>query len=115
MLDREVKPYAVIAIGGDTSIPDRLRAKWEDPVKQKAENLVLDNNEFLIDNPAAPLQSQTFIEMGVRLQQVINDATYKFILGDIDEAGFQKVVDKWLADGGQKIIDEYSADYEASK
>ncbi|MCA0758716.1 extracellular solute-binding protein [Paenibacillus sp. N4] len=115
MLDREVKPYSVIAIGGEMSIPDRLRAKWEDPIKQKAENLVLDNNEFLIDNPAAPLESKTFVEMGERLQQAINDATYKFILGDIDEAGFQKVVDKWLADGGQKIIDEYTADYEASK
>lgn len=114
-LNREVKPYVSIAVGGEMTIPDRLRAKWEDPVKQKAEDLVLDNNEFLIENPASALESKTFTEMGVRLQQLINDATFKFILGEIDEAGFQKVVDKWLADGGQRIIDEYTADYSASK
>lgn len=116
MLDREVKPYSgAVAIGGQSTIPGLYRVKWEDPLKQRAEDLVLDNNNFLIDNPASGIESRTFTEMGARLQQMITDATYQFILGDLDEAGFQKVVDKWLADGGQKMIDEYSAAYASSK
>jgi len=115
MLDRELKPYSgAIAIGGSSTIPGLYQAKWEDPLKQKAEELVLDNVDFLIDNPVAPLESLTFNEIGARLQQMINDATFHFILGEIDEAGFQAVVDKWLADGGQKIIDEYTEAYNAS-
>lgn len=114
-LDREVKPYAVIGAGGDMSSPARYKAKWEDPIKQKAEELVVDNNDILIENPIAGLESNTFTEMGVRLQQTIDDATYKYMLGEIDSDGFRAVVDKWLADGGQKIIDEYTAEYQASR
>lgn len=116
VIDRELKPYSgAIAIGGSSTIPGLYQAKWEDPLKQKAEALVLDNVDFLIDNPVAPLESLTFNEIGARLQQTINDATFQFILGELDEAGFQAVVDKWLADGGQKIVDEYTAAYNASK
>ncbi|MBB6632853.1 extracellular solute-binding protein [Cohnella thailandensis] len=116
LLDREVSPYRTsIAVGGDISIPERLREKVEDPLAQKANELILDNVNFMISDPTAPLESKTFVEMGPRLQQSINDATYQFILGEIDEAGFQKAVDKWLADGGQKIIDEYTAAQAASQ
>lgn len=116
LIDRELKPYAgAVSIGGTSTIPGLYQPKWEDPLKQKAEELVLDNVEFLIDNPVAPLESITFNEVGARLQQMINDATFHFILGEIDEAGFQTVVDKWLSDGGQKIIDEYTEAYNISK
>ncbi|CAM3374326.1 extracellular solute-binding protein [Marinicrinis lubricantis] len=115
LIDREVKPYAGLVVGGEQSIPGLLKAKWDLPVKQRAEELVVDNNNFLIHDPTAPLESKTNIELGPRLQQSINDATFQFILGDIDEEGFQKVVDKWLSDGGQKIIDEFNASYELTK
>jgi len=113
--DRDVKPYQALQIGGIATIDGFYEAKHRLPAKEKAEQLIVDNNSALIHDPTAPLDSPTFTQDGVRLQELIKDATYKFMLGDIDEAGFQSAVDNWLAQGGQKIIDEFNASYAQSK
>ncbi|MNC70122.1 Lipoprotein LipO precursor [compost metagenome] len=65
----------------------------------------------MITDPTASLDSPTYSELGARLQELIKDGTYQFILGKIDENGFKAVTDKWLKDGGQKIVDEYNQEY----
>ncbi|MCI3923029.1 extracellular solute-binding protein [Paenibacillus sp. TRM 82003] len=115
MTDREVKPYMSLQIGGPTTIDGFLEAKHLLPSKAKAEELIVDNNNYLIHDPAAALDSLTFNQDGARLQELIKDASYKFMLGDIDEAGYQAAVDQWLKQGGQKIIDEYNASYAAAQ
>ena len=85
------------------------------PVKAKSEEMIMENNEYLIEDPSASLDSKTFNEKGVQPQEMIKDGTYRFMLGDIDEAGFQAVVDNWLKSGGQQIIDEFNVSYESSK
>lgn len=45
------------------------------------------------------------------MKKIIDDATYKFILGDISEDQFQKDVEKWKSNGGNKIIEEYEASF----
>ncbi|TLS49221.1 extracellular solute-binding protein [Paenibacillus antri] len=113
--DRDVKPYQALQIGGISTIDGFFEAKHLLPAKEKAEQLIVDNNNYLIHDPTAPLDSATFTQDGVRLQELIKDATYKFMLGDIDEAGFQAAVDTWLKQGGQKIIDEFNASYAQAK
>lgn len=113
--DREVKPYQVLQVGGPLTVEGFLEAKHTRPVKAKAEALIVENNDFLIEDPAAALDSKTYNEKGVQLQELIKDATYRFMLGDIDEDGFQAAVDNWLNSGGQQIIDEFNASNEASK
>jgi putative aldouronate transport system substrate-binding protein len=114
MTDREVKPYGAIQVGGPSTI-DMLTPEYTPEVKAKAEELVKDNESMLINDPTAPLDSKTYNEKGARLQDIIKDATYKFILGNIDEAGFQKEIDRWMSDGGQAIVDEFNASYQQSK
>ncbi|WP_309120889.1 extracellular solute-binding protein [Paenibacillus sp.] len=113
--DRDVKPYQALQIGGISTIDGFFEAKHLLPAKEKAEQLIVDNNKYLIHDPTAPLDSATFTQDGVRLQELIKDATYKFMLGDIDEAGFQAAIDTWLKQGGQKIIDEFNASYAQAK
>jgi ABC-type sugar transport system, periplasmic component len=115
LTDREVKPYQALQIGGVSTIEGFLSAKHSPPSKAKAEELILDNNNYLIHDPTAALDSETYTTEGVKLGEMINDATYRFILGDLDEAGFQAVIDNWLKQGGQKIIDEFNASYQQSK
>ncbi|QYR23979.1 extracellular solute-binding protein [Paenibacillus sp. sptzw28] len=111
LTEREVKPYAAVAIGGPRTI-QMLESNYSTPEKAKAEELVKDNDNILINDPTAPLDSKTFNEQGTRLQEIIKDATYQFMLSSIDEAGFKAQVDRWLKEGGQQIIDEYNASYQ---
>lgn len=115
LTDREVKPYQALQIGGISTIEGFYEAKFLLPAKEKAEQLILENNNYLIHDPTTALDSATYTQDGVRLQELIKDATYKFMLGAIDEAGFQSEVDNWLKQGGQKIIDEFNASYAQSK
>ena len=71
--------------------------------------------KFAVQNPTNSLDSKTYTEKGAILQDIIKDATYKYMVGDIDAAGFQKLVDKWKNDGGNKIIEEYNASYKEVK
>lgn len=114
LFDREVKPYQALQVGGPSTVK-MLESFWKLSVKAKAEQLVLDNNKILINDPTAPLDSKTYAERGVRLQEIIKDATYKFMLSSIDEAAFKAEVEKWRKEGGDKIIEEYNASYQAAQ
>src|SRR5690606_4605497 len=70
-----------------------------------------DNFEIAIPNPAAAFISETEIEKGNEISKIIADATVKFIMGSIDEAGWDKEVEKWLQSGGSKIMEEFNAEY----
>ncbi|AYB45676.1 extracellular solute-binding protein [Paenibacillus lautus] len=115
LTDREVKPYQAMQVGGPLTIEGFYEPKHMLPVKAKAEEMIVENNDYLIEDPSASLDSKTFNEKGVQLQEMIKDGTYRFMLGDLDEAGFQAVVDNWLKSGGQQIIDEFNVSYESSK
>ncbi|MBT2761556.1 extracellular solute-binding protein [Paenibacillus sp. ISL-20] len=115
LTDREVKPYQAMQVGGPLTIEGFYEPKHMLPVKAKSEEMITENNDYLIEDPSASLDSKTFNEKGVQLQEMIKDGTYQFMLGDIDEAGFQAVVDNWLKSGGQQIIDEFNVSYESSK
>lgn len=115
LTDREVKPYQAIQVGGPLTIEGFYEPKHMLPVKAKSEEMITENNGYLIEDPSAALDSKTFNEKGVQLQEMIKDGTYRYMLGDIDEAGFQSVVDNWLKSGGQQIIDEFNVSYSSSK
>jgi len=82
-----------------------------DPLKEKNTELNDDNVNFIVPNPAEALQSATFSEKGNEMKKIIDDATYKFILSSIDEAGFQAEIEKWKAQGGDQVIAEYNEAY----
>ena len=43
------------------------------------------------------------------MQEIINDETFNYILGEIDEDGFDNEVEKWREQGGNEIIEEFNA------
>src|SRR5690606_34143003 len=96
--DREVKPYQSIEIG-EASTSGRYQGLFTYDVKEKAEQLFIDNEQYLINDPTAALNSPTFAEKGELLKQKITDATYQYILGDIDLKGFKSAVESWEKSG----------------
>jgi putative aldouronate transport system substrate-binding protein len=109
-MQKDVTPYHALEIGGPSTIEDYLQFDFNLEAKDKAELLTRDNESMLVYNPALMLDSPTNNERGARLFESIQDATYQYILGMIDEQGFRQAVERWLELGGQAIIDEYNAD-----
>lgn len=61
------------------------------------------------------LESQTWLEIGsTDLTPIMSDTINMYITGQIDEEGYWAGVEEWLAAGGQDVIDEYKAAYEAN-
>ncbi|RSL35342.1 extracellular solute-binding protein [Salibacterium salarium] len=112
--EREVKPYQSLPIGEPET---NGRYEINDPYepKRKSEELNKDNENFLITDPSITLESESAIEIGDRLQEGINDATYNYILGEIDKEEFEQAVETWRQNGGEDIIAEYNKSYENSK
>jgi putative aldouronate transport system substrate-binding protein len=73
--------------------------------------LFQDNATIAIANPAAPFISNTEIEKGKEISKIIADATVKFIMGSVSESDWNQAVDKWLQSGGNKVIEEFNAEY----
>ncbi len=106
--DREVKPYEALEIG-EPETNGRYEGSFDYKVKEIADELVKDNEQMLIDDPTAPLDSQTNNEKGLELMKIIDDATYLYILGGIDKAGFEQAIESWRKQGGEQVIKEFNA------
>ncbi|HZG86247.1 extracellular solute-binding protein [Paenibacillus sp.] len=113
-MEIEVRPLTSLQIGGPSTI-DGLKVNGPDELSAHAEQLIDDNERFLIDDPTVGLESKTYDEIGSRLQEIITDATYRYMLGHIDEAAFQDAVEEWRASGGERMIEEFTAQYRFSK
>ncbi|MFD3261253.1 extracellular solute-binding protein [Paenibacillus lentus] len=110
LIEREVKGYKDSVIG-ESETNGMYQPYNVLPGRIHAEELLLENVKVGVPDPTAPLDSATYTEKGVELQQIITDATYKYMYGQIDKAGFEKEVENWKKRGGDKIIEEYNAAY----
>ena len=81
------------------------------PMRQKVDDLMKENEDYVVANPAEPFISETYSKRGPQLDAIIEDAMVKYIVGQIDEAGYQAELDLWLRSGGQQYIDEINAEY----
>lgn len=112
--DREVRPLLSLRIGGPETI-DEMKAYVDNELQKKTDDSMEDNSNILINNPTAAYSSPTMDEKGVPLQQIITDATYQYIMGNIDASGFQAAIEKWKKDGGDQVIKEMNEQHSISK
>ena len=61
------------------------------------------------------LDSATYTERGLELQEIIIRATHQYIYRQIDLDGFQDAMETWKNRGGQEIIEEFNASYRAAQ
>jgi putative aldouronate transport system substrate-binding protein len=110
LTEREVKGYKDSVIG-EPETNGMYEGYHELPARIHAEQLIIENEKIAVADPTAALDSPTYTEKGTGLQDLIKDATYKYIYGSIDKAGFDKAVEDWKKRGGAQIIEEYNAAY----
>lgn len=110
LLEKDVLAYQAIGLADSTNITP---SSYNLAAMEKAMKLSDQAVPTGIQDPTLPLDSKTYNEKGARLYEGIKDASYKFMLGNIDEKGFNDAVKKWQDDGGNKIIEEFTAAYKA--
>lgn len=81
------------------------------PIVRKYKQMFKDNASIAVANPAESFQSVTLAEKGSEITKIIQDARVKFIMGTIDEAGWNQALEQWKKSGGDKVIEEYTAQY----
>ncbi|CAM4517272.1 extracellular solute-binding protein [Paenibacillus typhae] len=99
---------------GDSSQLAVLRDKvvtYGKPLVHLRDEMWKKNAEIAVVNPIQPFISDTYSERGSELSKIIDDARVRFIMGDLDESGWNAAVAKWEQDGGAKVIEEYTAAY----
>ncbi|WP_028550085.1 extracellular solute-binding protein [Paenibacillus sp. UNC451MF] len=110
--DTDVLPLTSLIVGGMNN-PNMMTLKEdEDPMVIKANQLSKDNDQILIHDLTEGLSSQTYDLMGANLTDIVNDATFNYILGKIDLPAFQSEIRTWESRGGADIMNEYNEAYQ---
>jgi putative aldouronate transport system substrate-binding protein len=85
------------------------------PLRLKQTKLIKDNVNYIVSNPAEPFISTVYSQKGPQLENIINDARIKFIVGQIDEAGLRAAFETWKKTGGDDLVKEMNELYAAAK
>ncbi|MFH5184181.1 ABC transporter substrate-binding protein [Paenibacillus sp. TAB 01] len=85
-----------------------------DPLTKLQLQLEDDNAKLAVGDPTMTLLSPTWAEKGQELVQILTDAKVKFIMGKIDEAGWNAALDKYRKAGGDQVAKEYADAYAKS-
>lgn len=73
------------------------------------------NIDLAVNNIALPFISDTYVESGGELQSYIDDAKVKYVIGEIDLDGWYEAIETWKSMGGEKVIEEYTAQHNLTK
>lgn len=84
-------------------------------IRKQVMNVQAENMDYILANPAQvlQLQSETYNSTGAQLKQIMDDARIQYIVGSIDEAGWEAAIANWRTMGGDKMIEEINAVYQA--
>lgn len=107
-LEREVIPYQTLEVG-EPETNGRYEGAFPLETRAKAEELFKDNEQYLMEDPTVTLDSATYDMKGEELDTIITDATFNYIIGEIDDKGFDAEIEKWKSTGGDDVIKEYNA------
>lgn len=103
---QEVQPYS-------SSRPSELvkTFKSKNALVNEAAEKTAENEPYAVINPAQALQSETYDQEWSTLLEPVQDAYYRYMMGEIDMDGYDKVIQTFLSSGGQAIINEFTASY----
>lgn len=107
---KEVKPYRDMLpfLGEEEAL---IKPSLQPDLFRKNQQIVKSYKDYLISNPALTLDSETYSDRGNELEMIITDAETRFIMGQIDEAGWKAELEKWKKAGGDRMIREYEQSY----
>ncbi|CAM3840584.1 extracellular solute-binding protein [Cohnella lubricantis] len=85
------------------------------PLRLQTAKLQKEAEQYVVANPAEPFISTVYSQKGQQLDNIINDARIKFIVGQIDEAELLEAFETWKKTGGDDLVKEMNDLYAASQ
>jgi putative aldouronate transport system substrate-binding protein len=70
-----------------------------------------ENAKSAVHDPTLNLISETASQKSGQLANIIKDANVKFVMGQLDEAGWQAQVKRWRESGGDQMAAEYAKEF----
>ena len=106
--EQEVQPFS-------SSRPSEKVTTYKSsrPYEDEANELMAENEEFAVINPAQSLTSEAFDRQWSTLEQQVNDAYNQYITGQIEMADYEAVIEKLGGQGLDTIVEEYTTAYAA--
>ena len=93
---------------------DRGLMVKQTPLRQKTTELQREAEKYVVANPAEPFISTVYSQKGQQLDNIINDARIKYIVGQIDETELLQAFDTWRKSGGDDLVKEMNDLYAAA-
>jgi putative aldouronate transport system substrate-binding protein len=87
----------------------------ETPIRSKVNEVIQANEALLLNNPAEALISDTYMKKGALLDTLIIDARTGYIIGQLDDAGWEKAIQAWRDSGGDDYLKEVNEQYSLVK
>jgi ABC-type sugar transport system, periplasmic component len=85
------------------------------PLSLKTDELQQEAEKYIVVNPAESLISNVYSLKGTQLDNIINDARIKFIVGKSSEADLKAAFDLWRKNGGDDYVNEMNTLYTESQ
>lgn len=85
--------------------------KTDNEILAKSNKLVLENENFAVYDISRGLESSTASELWGYLYELPKDAYFQYVMGKISMEEVKEINQKWLEQGGQAMIDEYTESY----
>jgi putative aldouronate transport system substrate-binding protein len=107
--EQQVQPYAA-------SRPSEKVVTYNSstPYVNEANEKMVENEDYVVTNPAQSLTSETFNRQWSTIEQQVNDAYNQYITGQIEMADYDAVIESLRGQGLDQIIEEYTAAYAAA-
>lgn len=75
-------------------------------LEQLVRQIEVENNDLVVVDPSINLVSEVRNNLGADLDQLINDAKFRFVTGAIDEDGWNAAVQQWRDRGGDDVRED---------
>lgn len=94
---------------------DRGLKVKQTPLRLQTTKIQKEAEAFIVANPVEPFISSVYSQKGQQLDNIINDARIKFIVGQSDEAALKAAFETWKKSGGDDLVKEMNDLYTAAK
>ena len=108
--EQQIQPYA----GSIPTNDDTPLYRSTDEMVNLANELISENDEYAVIDVSQPLTSVAYDTSWGTIHQAVNDAYNQYMVGQIDMAGFEDVVDQQRSAGMDDVIAEFTASYEST-
>ncbi|MGN0183443.1 MAG: hypothetical protein ACI4DP_13710, partial [Candidatus Ornithomonoglobus sp.] len=95
--------------------PTKLSTAYANKTAETVEKVQTENEQYAVINPMAPYTSDTYSMSGTQLDAIISEARTNYIVGKIDEKGYETAIKQWLKMDGDLVCQDYKNAYEADE